>query len=162
MPPHFFRFALGLVSVLALSAAHADAIKDDGVCTDDIYTNCASEERSTVRSTRLKPFRNVTIVAKNIPDAEKKTHDVLVMSAQRLKWKVLENRPSALRLQLNSRRYSAVINVKIKGGNVDVDYVSSVNLNYEKDDKGNENIHPSYHKWVQKLLKVARKSAPRS
>ena len=156
-----FRLALCLAGALALSAAHADAIKEDGVCVDDVYTNCASSERSSLRSTRLKPFRNYAIVASGVQDAGKKTRAAILDSAQRLRWKVIEDKPSALRLQLDVRRHRALIDVKIRDGDVDVDYAGSANLNYEKDDKGNESIHPAYHKWVLKLLKVARKSAAR-
>ncbi|MDR0735285.1 MAG: hypothetical protein LBF51_00385 [Zoogloeaceae bacterium] len=159
MRPRFFRLVLCLAGALAFPALHAAAVKGESVCTDDIYTNCASEERSLARNTRLRPFRDEVIVAGKPQDAERKTRAAIIDSAQRLKWKVIEDKPAGLRLQLDVRRHRAVIDIKIKGGGVDVDYVSSVNLNYEKDDKGNERIHPNYHKWIQKLLKVARKSA---
>ena len=154
-----FRLFLCLAGLLAFPALHAAAVKGDNVCTDDIYTNCASEERTPGRSTRLKPFRNIVIVAENQEGAGKKTRAAIIDAAKRLKWKVIEDKPARLRLQLDVRRHRAVIDISIKDNSVDVDYVSSVNLNYEKDDKGYESIHPNYHKWIQKLLKTARKSA---
>jgi hypothetical protein len=154
-----FRLALCLVCGFLFSAAHADAIEDGSVCTDDIYTNCNAEEHSTERRAALKPFRGVPIVNKNAQDAERKAHDAILASARRLKWKILENKPAALRLQLDVRAYRVVVQIRIQGGSADVDYVDSANLNYEKDASGNESIHPSYHKWVRKLLKNARRSA---
>ncbi|MDR3159867.1 MAG: hypothetical protein LBU11_12895 [Zoogloeaceae bacterium] len=159
MHPHFFRLLLCLAGMLALPAAYADAIKDDGVCTDGIYTNCASEEQSTSRNTRLRPFRDEVIVAGNVQDAQGKTRAAIIESAKKHKWKVVEDKPSRLRLQLDIRRHRLIIAVAVKGGSVDIDYVDSVNLNYEKDAKGNESIHPNYNGWIRRLLKTARRSA---
>jgi hypothetical protein len=159
MSLRFFRYAPCLASLFILSAAHADAIKSGGVCTDDIYTNCASVEVSNARRTALKQFHDEVIVDRDVRNAEKITYDAIRKSARKFRWRVIKDTPSALRLQLNIRRHRAIIDITIKGGSVDADYVDSVNLNYEKDAAGNESIHPNYHSWVQNLLNFARKSA---
>jgi hypothetical protein len=111
------------------------------------------------RNTELPQFNNEVIVATNAPNATQETHAAILKAAQQREWLVVSNTPAVIRLNLNVRnQHSLTIDVKIKGNSVDVVYVSSENLNYEKRENGQELIHPKYRTWVSNLLKSARVS----
>ncbi|MDR1888374.1 MAG: hypothetical protein LBQ81_03185 [Zoogloeaceae bacterium] len=73
---------------------------------------------------------------------------------------MLNETPAVLRLNLNIRdKHLLTIDVNIKDNSVDVVYVDSENLNYEKLSDGQELIHPKYNDWVKILLRTARAAA---
>ncbi|MDR2925264.1 MAG: hypothetical protein LBU76_04855 [Azoarcus sp.] len=100
-------------------------------------------------------FRNEPILTQaSVSDAEKKTHDAILKGAEDRKWQVIQDTPTVLRLRVNVRnKHTVVVDVRIKPGKVDVDYVDSINMNYNK---SQGTIHPNYHVWIDRLLQSAR------
>lgn len=126
----------------------------------------------------LPKFENVTIAKPGTPDAPKKVHDAILSGAAQYGWRVVSDNGDTLRLNLSVRRHVVEVDVHVRGNAVSVDYVDSVNMDYEKDasdPRGNsdacgyvsnlcrknmgEVIHPNYGKWVKNLLNAARKAA---
>ncbi|MDR3087050.1 MAG: hypothetical protein LBU45_03770 [Azoarcus sp.] len=135
-----------LAATFFIPAAHAEA--------DDNLTE------NTGRHAALLPFNDMVIVAADLPDAVQKTHDAIVKGAQARKWQVTQDTPTTVRLRLNVRnKHFVTVDAKIKGGNVDIVYVDSENMNYGKLSDGQEIIHPKYNSWVKYLLKSARNAA---
>ncbi|GHU33999.1 hypothetical protein AGMMS50256_27030 [Betaproteobacteria bacterium] len=149
MQRFFVLCAIFLTVMLSMPDAHAEA--------DDNLTE------NTGRNAALLPFNDVVIVAADSLDAAQKTHDAIVKGAQARKWQVTQNTPAAVRLHLNVRnKHFVTVDTKIKGGNVDIVYVDSKNMNYEKLSSGQEIIHPKYNSWVKYLLKSARAAAKKA
>jgi hypothetical protein len=109
--------------------------------------------------TAIQNYRNEVILQAPSDQAEKRTRDIILESAFLRGWKLVKETPPVLQLQLNVRKHTAVVNVTIKGNKVDINYVSSVNLEYSKDRTGVECIHPKYNSWIANLLKTARTKA---
>ncbi|MDR3087761.1 MAG: hypothetical protein LBU45_07415 [Azoarcus sp.] len=135
------------------------------------------------RTAPMPKFEHEVIVYVPDQNPEKAVHDAILKGAQRNNWNVLSDSGGTLRLSLVVRnKHTIVVDVRILGNAVAVDYVSSVNMAYEKDaqqisvdvdadtcqitnscDKrvgeGEiEVIHPNYGRWVRNLLKAARKA----
>jgi hypothetical protein len=146
MQRFFTLCAIFLAAAFFIPVAHAEA--------DDNPTE------NTGRNTTLLPFKDMVIVAENLPNAAQKTHDAIVKGAQTRKWQLTQDTPAVVRLNLNVRnKHFVTVDAKIKGGSVDIVYVDSKNMNYEKLSSGQEIIHPQYNAWVKYLLKSARNAA---
>jgi hypothetical protein len=121
------------------------------------------------------------ILKSDAQNAERIVHDAILKSAVKLGWVVVVDTGSTLRLSLTVRRHKVAIDVRIFGNAVAVDYVDSVNMNYQKDWQeskasdefcatfpsacemnGKDVIHPNYAGWVVRLLKQARAFAAQS
>lgn len=100
-------------------------------------------------------FRDEPILMQpSVSDAEQKTHDAILKGAKDKDWQLIQDTPTVLRLRLVVRsKHTIVVDVKIKPGKVDVDYVDSINMNYNK---SQGTIHPNYHVWIDRLLQSAR------
>jgi hypothetical protein len=108
----------------------------------------------------IKNYRNEVILPAPSEHAEKKTRNAILESAFLRGWKIAKDTPPVLQLRLDVRnKYTVVVNVTIKGDKVDVDYVSSVNMEHKKNDYGIDSIHPNYNRWIANLLKAARAKA---
>jgi hypothetical protein len=109
----------------------------------------------------MPQFRHEVILADQ-PGVEHIVHAAIVAAAHKRRWVVIKDGIGKLRLQLLVRnRYSVVVDVRILGNSVAVDYVSSFNMRYRKGDSV-EQIHPSYARWVRSLLQAARNSSVKS
>ncbi|MDR3159866.1 MAG: hypothetical protein LBU11_12890 [Zoogloeaceae bacterium] len=105
-------------------------------------------------------FANELILAAPSADAEERVHEVVVDAANSLGWKVAQDTPRLLRLEIIVRnQYAVIVNVLINIDMVDVEYVSSINMGYRKNADGHEVISPAYGKWVVQLLNAARQRA---
>ncbi|MGC3962065.1 MAG: hypothetical protein QM803_01755 [Rhodocyclaceae bacterium] len=73
-------------------------------------------------------------------------------------WTVIAEDAGSIRLQLNVRNkhYAVIDIVNIDATSCDIKYVSSVNLNYTKNEFGAEEIHPNFERWVQALMRNVR------
>ncbi|MDR0701057.1 MAG: hypothetical protein LBF61_01380 [Azoarcus sp.] len=127
----------------------------------------------------MKTFKNRIILKEDAPDAAKKTYNALVKAAQQEKWDIVGDDGNTLRLKrIVRKRHTVVIDVHIRGKAVDVDYVSSENMHYQKnvqDTRGvcggeripgltarcadGEVINPNYGAWVSRLLKIASRAS---
>jgi hypothetical protein len=150
MPRFFTRFfalfAVSLATALSIPAAYAEA--------EDAPSFHAA------KSTELLQFKDAPIAAADTADAAQKTHDAILKAAQTRKWQVIQNTPAVIRLKLNVRnKHFVTIDAEIKNDKVDIVYVDSDNMNYEKLSSGQEFIHPKYNAWVKILLKSARAAA---
>ena len=67
-----------------------------------------------------------------------------------------------MRLKLTVRSHIIVVDASINIDSIDIEYVSSVNMNYRKNDGGSAIIHPHYEKWVRNMLNTAREAAARA
>ncbi|MDR3213521.1 MAG: hypothetical protein LBT71_06345 [Azoarcus sp.] len=135
-------------------------------------------------ATRIAPlptFQNTTILNAGTDNAATKTHAAILKGAALQKWSIVSDGGNTVRLSLTVRdKHEMVVDVHIRGNVVDVDYVSSKNMAYEKeyvdtrrmDDTqcryvsgaclipaGIKVIHPNYGVWVKRLLDASRKAA---
>ena len=130
------------------------------------------------RTVPMPKFEHEVIVYAPDQNPEKAVHDAILKGAQRNNWNLLSDNGGTLRLSLVVRdKHTIAVDVRILGNAVAVDYVSSINMAYEKnaqpmsgtadhchitnscDKRVGEVIHPNYGRWVANLLKVARKAA---
>jgi hypothetical protein len=116
-----------------------------------------------------------------VKNADRIVHDAILKSAAKQGWVVVVDTGSTLRLTLEVRTHKMVIDVRILGDSVAINYVDSVNMSYEKNwrdprasaefcatlpsacemnDK--DVIHPNYANWIARLLKQARSFAAQS
>jgi hypothetical protein len=114
------------------------------------------------RSTDMPRIRNETILSTPGPEAEKIVQAAIIRGARQKSWQVVQKEPRKLRLKLRVRgKHTIVVDVHINIDMVDVEYVSSINMNYEKSGDGRERIHPHYEKWVRMMLDAARAATGR-
>ncbi|MDR0674357.1 MAG: hypothetical protein LBF93_12090 [Zoogloeaceae bacterium] len=132
------------------------------------------------RTVPMPVFKNEVIASATGDDAAKRTHDAIVGAAAQNKWLVVSDNGDTLRLSITVRRkHKVLIDAHIRGNAVDIDYVSSVNMAYDKDALSGraieqcdylpatcprqsgeaEVIHPNYGVWINRLLSAARKAA---
>ncbi|MDR0735284.1 MAG: hypothetical protein LBF51_00380 [Zoogloeaceae bacterium] len=105
-------------------------------------------------------FANEIILPAPGADAEQRVHDVIVEAANSRGWKVAQDTPKRLRLEIIVRnQYAVVVNILINIDMVDVEYVSSIHMGYKRDADGREVISPAYGKWITQLLDAARQRA---
>ncbi|MDR0674394.1 MAG: hypothetical protein LBF93_12280 [Zoogloeaceae bacterium] len=105
-------------------------------------------------------FANQIILPAPSADAEERVHDAIVEAANSRGWKVAQDTPKRLRLEIIVRnQYAVIVNILINIDMVDVEYVSSINMGYRKDANGREVISPAYGKWIGQLLDAARQRA---
>jgi hypothetical protein len=105
-------------------------------------------------------FANEIILAAPGADAEQQVHDAIVAAAREQGWKVAQDTPRLLRLELIVRnQYAVIVNVRINIDMADVEYVSSIHMSYGRDANGREVISPAYGKWIARLLNAARQHA---
>ncbi|MDR2093848.1 MAG: hypothetical protein LBP58_11160 [Azoarcus sp.] len=127
----------------------------------------------------IKTFKDVIILKQDAPDAAQKTHDALVNATEKEKWEIVSDDGNTLRLKrIVRKKHTVVVDVHIRGKAVDVDYVSSENMHYQKDVQDTrgvcggeripgltarcadgEVIHPNYGAWVSRLLRIASRAA---
>jgi hypothetical protein len=112
------------------------------------------------RSSDMPQFKNEVITTAIGPNVEKTVHDAIIKGAKVKGWTVALDTPRKLRLKLTVRnKHTIIVHVAINLDSVDVDYVSSNNMNYAKDADGREVIHPYYGKWITLMLEAARAAA---
>ena len=81
-----------------------------------------------------------------------KVREAIAASGLKHGWAVVAETPGHLTLSNTIRdTFKVVINVTYDESGMQVDYVSSENLNY-KMYKGERYIHPKYNKWVNMLM----------
>jgi hypothetical protein len=66
-------------------------------------------------------------------------------------WSPTKVQDGVVDAKLNIREHEAVVRITFIPGRFTITYVSSEKLNYGKDPKGGELIHPNYNSWVQYL-----------
>lgn len=113
------------------------------------------------RTVPMPKYRNVVIVNAPGENAARQTHDAIVAGVEETEWVVLSDDGNTLRLSLDTRggKHLVVIDVHIRGNEVDIDYVSSQNMLYETDSNGREVIHRNYRGWIKRLLLAFRAAA---
>jgi hypothetical protein len=132
------------------------------------------------RTVPMPVFKNEVITSAAGEDAAKRTHDAIVGVTAQNKWLVVSDKGDTLRLSITVRKkHTVVIDVHIRGNAVDIDYVSSVNMAYDRNALSGtaveqcsylpatcsrqsgetEVIHPNYGVWINRLLNAARKAA---
>jgi hypothetical protein len=73
-------------------------------------------------------------------------------------WKPVADQPGVLTLEADSGQHQAVVDVAYDAQGWQINYKSSINLNYEHTDK-KTSIHPKYNKWVEELNNEIRRAA---
>lgn len=132
------------------------------------------------RTVPMPVYKNEVIASAAGEDAAKRTRDAIAAAAAKNKWLIVSDSGDTLRLSTTVRKkHTVVIDVHIRGNAVDIDYVSSVHMAYDKDafsgtpveqcgylsavcsrQSGKaEVIHPNYGVWIDRLLDTARKAA---
>lgn len=66
-------------------------------------------------------------------------------------WVPVKVKTGEINATLNLREHNAVVNIAYTAQRFSVKYVTSNNLNYGRDEKGIEQIHPNYNSWVKNL-----------
>jgi len=129
---------------------------------------------------RLPIIKNVVILKTNEKNAAAKTRQALIKGVMDKEWRIVSDSGNTMRLRLDVRaRHTIIIDVHIRDNTVDVDYVSSEGMDYQRDYKGGicaldgalhatsskcapgDFIHPKYGLWVKNLLDSASYAANR-
>jgi len=100
---------------------------------------------------RSAPLANPTPIAA-LEDTGR-TRDALLRALPERGWMVMDDEPGEMLVELNVLgKHTAVVKVAYDRETLALHYVSSDNLNYQKDSSGREVIHPNYNIWVNDLL----------
>ena len=105
------------------------------------------------RTTRMVEHAQVSFVA---PADAAKVHDAIVEVGKTHGWVASDEAPGKLTLSNTIRgTFKVVVNVSYTSTGMQVDYVSSENLEYVVK-HGGPYIHPKYNKWVDLLMQETK------
>lgn len=129
---------------------------------------------------RMPVFKDVVVLGTNVENAAEKTRQAVIQGAKVKNWRLVSKNENTLRLRLDVRKkHMVIVDVRVHGGLVDVEYVRSTGLDYDKDHRSNsvvcgmgetatvmgaacsrgEVIHPGYGRWVRGLLDAVNDAA---
>lgn len=116
------------------------------------------------QSVLVEPPRTMLVAPDGAASAERVKAAVIAGSSG-LGWVVREDPAGRLRLSYNKQgKHEVTIDCLYDAQGYQLKYVSSMNMNYEKDSAG-EQIHPNYNRWIANLIKTIGQaygaSAPR-
>jgi serine/threonine protein kinase len=123
----------------------------------------------------IPKFEHESILDEDVPDAEKIVHDSIIASARMRSWIIVSDNKNVVRLKFVQKKYAAIVDVRVVGNGVSVNYVSGENMFYVSADgggsgdvcayaeglcaKGGEQIDSIYERWVKAMLKSVRATA---
>ena len=134
-----------------------------------VFTATLAQARLVV----MPKYEHEVILKSHNQDAENIVHLSILKSAARLGWIVAADDGKTMRLTLDVRTHKVMIDVRIFGNAVAVDYISSKNMDYDKNYSetgefcipaiyhmnGKEVIHSKYADWITRLLRHASAEA---
>lgn len=113
---------------------------------------CSSDPADAARRVRLNNLYDQPIPAVNgQPAAVATIDDAMRRALAKHQWTIKDAQPGRIRAALVVRtKHFVEVEIRFDASKYSIVYLSSVNLNYRLDNKG-ERIHPNYHKWVRWL-----------
>jgi len=85
------------------------------------------------------------------PLTEDDVRRALVASGAARGWVITPQGPGVLMARLNVRKHMAEARISYTSSSFSITYVTSSNLDYDKDRNGQEVIHRNYNRWINNL-----------
>lgn len=105
------------------------------------------------QSPLVEPPRTALVAPSGAASAQR-VRAAVVTGSNSLGWVVREDEAGRLRLSYNKQgKHEVTIDCHYDADGYQLKYVSSMNMNYEKDASG-EQIHPNYNRWIANLIKT--------
>ena len=130
------KYLLLLVLVLTLAAIGCRAGRPVGSFTYDFPT--------------VRAHNNIT---------ENQMHDAIVKACADNNWRVSEPAPNTIEATIVVRnKHTVVVSIPYTATHYNINYKSSINMEYKAKSDGSSSIHPNYNKWVGILDKSIRQN----
>ena len=94
---------------------------------------------------------------KNISD--KQMHDAIVKACADTGWRATDVAPNTVEATIMVRnKHTVVVSIPYTATHYNINYKSSINMEYKTKSDGSSSIHPNYNKWVGILDKSIRQN----
>ena len=98
---------------------------------------------------------------KNI--TENQMHDAIVKACADHSWRVSEPSPNTIEATIVVRnKHTVVVSIPYTATHYNINYKSSINMEYKTKSDGSSSIHPNYNNWVSRLDKAIRQNVASS
>ncbi|MDQ8022869.1 MAG: hypothetical protein REI94_13610 [Moraxellaceae bacterium] len=106
-----------------------------------------------------EPIQRTVIQPSNGARTAAQVRDAIVNGGRHLGWQVRSEEPGKLRLAIQVRAHTVVVDVAYQAAGYSVAYADSTEMNYRGEGAAAQ-IHPNYHKWVNNLCNQIDRNLP--